>query len=116
MDRKRLRTLIVTTILLSVALAALTSCGGDLASNELRISRDDFGDDWPFTVDEGILACVGVSEVVFKAGGKTYAVNGMAVGTGKYAEVEEIWADNPSIPGTKKNIGPIIDRGLELCE
>jgi hypothetical protein len=44
----------------------------------------------------------------------TYAVNGLAEGSGKYANIDSIWADAPG--GLKKNIGPLIDRGLQLCE
>ncbi|MDQ3802462.1 MAG: YebY family protein [Acidobacteriota bacterium] len=58
----------------------------------------------------------GVGAVIFTADGRTYAVNGIARGTKKYREVEEIWLDNPSIPGAKRDIGPIIERGLKLCK
>jgi len=90
-----------------------------LGPNEVRITKDDFGDDWPFTVDEGVLAgngSGGIGEVIFTVDGVTYAVNGTARGTGKYTEIDEIWADDPELAGLKKNIGPIIDRGLELCQ
>ena len=89
-----------------------------LSPNETKISKQEFGNDWPFTVDEGILACKGsggVGEVVFTANGASYAVNGVAKGTKKYRPIEEVWAENPTVPGTKKNIGPIIERGLKLC-
>jgi hypothetical protein len=89
-----------------------------LSPNETKISKQEFGSDWPFTVDEGILACKGsrgVAEVVFTANGLSYAVNGTAKGAKKYRPVEEVWAENPSLPGTKKNLSSIIDRGLKLC-
>ena len=44
--------------------------------------------------------------MVFTTNGVSYAVNGVAKGTKKYEAIEEVWAENPSIPGTKKNIGP----------
>ena len=31
-----------------------------------------------------------------------------------FKDIEPIWADDPET-GLKKNIGPIIDRGLALC-
>ena len=89
-----------------------------LSPNEAKISRQEFGTDWPFTVDEGLLTCKGsggVGEVVFTAKGASYAVNGVAKGTKRYRPIEDVWAENPSLPGTKKNIGPIIERGLRLC-
>lgn len=89
-----------------------------LASNQLRVSKQEFGNEWPFTVDEGILACYGsggVGEVVFTANGINYAVNGIASSKGNYRPKEEVWEDNPSLPGTKKSVGTMISRGLELC-
>jgi hypothetical protein len=44
-----------------------------------------------------------------------YAVNGIARQSGECAEIDPIWVDDPDIPGAKMDIGPIIDRGLELC-
>lgn len=88
------------------------------SASGLRISKTGLGKAWPFTVDEGTLACRGsggVGEVVFAAGGVTYALNGVAKRSKKYSDVESIWATNPAIPGTKKDIGPLIERGLKLC-
>lgn len=90
-----------------------------LSPSEVKITKQEFGEKWPLTVDEGILACKGkggFGEVIFKANGKTYAVNGIAMGTKKYIPVDEIWANDPSASVLKKNIGPIIDRGLKLCQ
>lgn len=89
--------------------------GDDVGTGPIRVSREDFGDDWPLTVDEGVLACVPAFAVVFTAGGETYAVNGQAATQG-YADIDPIWADDPDGLAPKKNIGPLIDRGLELCE
>jgi len=83
---------------------------------EAQISRADFGDEWPLTVDEGELRCEPPSRVVFTdPDGKEWGVNGMAVTHG-YPEIDSIWADNPDFPDTKKSIGPLIDRGLAMCE
>jgi hypothetical protein len=96
-----------------------------VSSNEIEISREEYGAAWPFTVDRGILKGVRVGKtsdgsplahLTFTAQGKVYAVNGLARGTKKYAEIEDIWAANPEIPGTRIDIGPIIDRGLKLAE
>jgi hypothetical protein len=78
-----------------------------------RVSRQQFGDEWPFIVDEGAIQGRGWGSVTFKAGGDVYAVNGLAKGQG-FKDIEPIWADDPET-GSKKNIGPIIDRGLALC-
>lgn len=90
----------------------------------VRITRSEFGERWPFTVDEGVLAFrqTGrlkngdpVGAVTFTANGKTYGVNGIARGKASgHADIEEILADDPAVPGLKKNISPIIERGLKL--
>ena len=80
------------------------------------MSQDDLGSDWPLTVDEGVVSCEGAGEVYFTAGGTTYAVNGLALRNDDVPEVDAIWADDPDVKGLKVNIGPIIDRGLQLCE
>lgn len=84
-----------------------------------KITKQELGTAWAFTVDEGVLACDGkngVGAVTFTSGGKTYAVNGAAKQTKKYEPIDSIWADDPSIKGAKKNIGSIIERGLKLCK
>jgi hypothetical protein len=84
----------------------------------LSVSKADFGDDWPLTVEGGLLSCRGGSAIVFGSGGDAYAVNGTARGRAAdngWLDIDAIWAPNPEIPGTKKDIGPLIDLGLSLC-
>ena len=106
--------------LLLCAAAASAGCGGaasgssggspaqssaaeqQLAPNQVKVTKAELGEDWPFTVDEGVITgdgSGGVGVVTFTAGDVTYAVNGTAVGTHKYAPIDAIWADNPSVPG-----------------
>ena len=87
-----------------------------------NITESEYGEKWPLTIVEGILSCAPVGSlgiVTFTANGKTYAVNGTARSRAKkngWREIDEIWKANPSIPGTKINMGPILDRGLSLCK
>jgi hypothetical protein len=96
--------------------------------HEATITRAEYGDAWPFTVDRGVLSGkptghklsdgTELAEVTFTTGGKTYYINGIASGTHRYAELYDIWAADPSAPkgsALKKYIGPIIDRGLKLA-
>lgn len=73
------------------------------------------GSAWPLSVAKGVLRCREPGAVTFEAGGMVYAVNGIARQSGECAEIDPIWVDDPDIPGAKMDIGPIIDRGLELC-
>lgn len=73
------------------------------------------------TVDAGVLSCEshggGVHSVFFTdPEGKRYALNGIAEGHHpELPPIDQIWAPNPKVPELKINIGPLIDRGLELC-
>jgi Protein of unknown function (DUF2511) len=92
----------------------LTGCGSSGDGGGLEVSRADFGADWPLTVQSGTLNCEGAGAVTFTTNGTTYAVNGLASGMDEWPEIDSIWANAPH--GLKKDIGPLIDRGLELCD
>lgn len=79
------------------------------------VSRDLLGDAWPLTVDDGVLACRDQA-VVFTSGGTVYAINGTAKQRGDYADIAPIWADHPTIEGLKKDLSPLLERGLALCQ
>lgn len=117
---------------LLIAVSAVVLIGGTIAgmvnsgesSEPGFVSRDDFGSDWPLTVDQGTLDCTegpqvggaGLDAVTFTApGGTTYAVNGAAKTVTNYPEIDPIWASDPSGTSPKMGIGPLIDKGLELC-
>lgn len=83
------------------------------------VSREMLGDEWPLTVEDGTLRCDGpavAGAIFFQAEGRWYPVNGIARGRSEGIEIDVIWADDPDIPGAKKHIGVLIERGLELCE
>lgn len=64
---------------------------------ERVISRADFGEEWPFTVESGTLRCSGSGAVTFTTEGATYAVNGTASTVGAGIAIEPIWAFAPSL-------------------
>lgn len=82
-----------------------------------KITRQEWGASWPFTVDEVYLDCDGFS-VTVKANGTTYAVNGRAKDQGMGSDLASIWAVDTSYHDSsiKKDIGSIIDAGLKICE
>ncbi|MGV0748262.1 DUF2511 domain-containing protein [Mycolicibacter minnesotensis] len=77
---------------------------------------------WPLTVSEATLMCVrqgvggGQQSVTLAANRKMYAVNGTAKSTGQFEDIDEIWANDVAYPGLKVNIGPLLTKGLSLCE
>lgn len=85
------------------------------------IDEDQFGADWPFTQPEMHLSCLPGSAVVVMDvdTAAMYPLNGPANQQAKrhgMKPLNEIWRDNPEIPGTKVGIGPVIEHGLKLCK
>jgi hypothetical protein len=81
------------------------------------VTKADYGEKWPFTVDSGLLRCIGPrQEIIFVANGETYALNGTAKSNPKYADIRPIWRDDPSIQGVKISVQPLIFAGLDLCK
>ncbi len=79
------------------------------------VTRESMGESWPLTVDQAHVECLDGRLAVVHANGMTYALNGTAKSRG-YPAVDPIWRANPSIPGTKINIGPLIDIALKQCK
>ena len=104
----------INQILLTVPIALLAI---NVWAGSAPVTRADVKD-WPFIVEKGVLGCESKA-VSFAVNGKTYAVNGAAKVYGqryRWADVREIWADNPAIPGTKISAGALTERGLALCK
>lgn len=76
------------------------------------VTRSMLGDAWPLTVEEGVLRCEPPGAIIFETGGVDYGVNGLAA---DFADLDPIWAADPSGVSPKKNIGPLIERGQALC-
>ena len=121
MVRNPIFILLVVVALGAFAFTLLSNDGGSssnapvVTSDGLAVSRADFGADWPLTVESGVLSCIAPSSVVIEANGRMYAVNGAAKSQTGLAAIDAIWADNPSVAGLKKDIAPLVDKGLTLC-
>jgi hypothetical protein len=77
----------------------------------IEISQAEYGERWPFAIQQGRLRCEGAGAVVLTVRGKDYAVNGMAAK--RYGSIQSVRksTNDPNI-----DIGPIISRGLTLCK
>lgn len=106
----------------------------EISRSEKIIYKADYGNDWPFTVDKGVLKCSS-NQVLFIVNGKRYAINGTAQGLASslgYSAVEEIWAYDSAMrqqllaKGYSRveleeikpriSVGRIIQDGLKLCD
>ena len=88
---------------------------GGASTRRVAVSRDQFGDEWPLTVEIGEVECIDGFVAVFHQNGKAWALNGAAQTRG-YPEIDPIWRDNPSIPGAKVDIGVLTELALKQCE
>jgi len=98
-----------------LVLLAVAGCGApDYRPNTRTqpVSRETYGSDWPFTVVSGELDCPQPGAVVFRSGGKVYALNGTAASTGKYRPIEEILATGKA---GQSSTFRLADDGLRLC-
>lgn len=101
------------TFVLLAMIAASCDAGIGTRNNPEIISE------WGLTVNSGKLTCLApqthITLSVPKKG--TYAINGSARGAKDkfdWKDLPEIWKLNPN--GARKDVSPIIDRGLQLCE
>lgn len=108
---------VLAAVIAALALAA-ASCGGEESSavdNVVQLTPTDVEGAWPLTVDSIALRCEPPGAVVATANSTDYAVNGLA-DAHEFEPIEPIWRPNPDIPGTRMDIGELIDAGLDLCE
>jgi hypothetical protein len=86
------------------------------------VKKADFGADWPLTAKEGwVRAYTSPTKITFLSGGSggpasdtaEWALNGIALGF-KHPAIDPIWAQHEEIKGLKKNIGVLMEVGLNL--
>jgi hypothetical protein len=101
----------VLALLGHLLLGLLAVLSHDFPTEGIKVTRGEYGKSWPFAVSSGRLRCEGAGAVVFTAGGQDYALNGMAAD--RYASIDSVWkaGEDPDV-----DAGPIIARGLTLCE
>ena len=99
-----------------VACTALLSARDPRDTHDVSADNAEaLGYEWPLTVSEGTIWCVGAGRLVFEANGTQYALNGLAKGTGEYADIEAIWLDDPEVDGLKVGIDGLIGWGNSVC-
>ena len=89
-------------------------------ANRRKVTKEEFGDKWPLTVDEGEIECIQksprISIRLFHHGGKTYALNGIAQSLG-YPPIDPIWKNDRKLgAGVKISMHPLNEVADELCE
>jgi uncharacterized protein DUF2511 len=100
---------------LATVVGLLAACALLPGGNQRQVTRAEFGNDWPLTVESGLLACEGSDSITFETGGKTYAV--VDHGIAPFGEpIDPIWADDPTGGASmKKDLEPLMSAGFPLC-
>ena len=114
-------------ILIAAIIAmSILACGDDGRT----ISEDDYGRSaWPLTVDEAKLHCEkisdlagGIAMVWVEVNDLAYPLNGIAMDRLRdtrpglrVRDLKRIWRDNPTLPGYRIPVSPLIDDGLKMC-
>jgi hypothetical protein len=102
-------------LLLIVLLAGLAACTPNKGFKAHDISREDYGDRWPLTVDAAVLACEPGGVPTVTVDGTTYGLD-----TADEREIRpafrlvRILADESD--GRRKNATVLLQAALALCE
>ncbi len=83
------------------------------------VNRATLGDAWPLSIDGGTLHCESDRSVILRANGVSYAVNGTARGQMSargWRDIRDIAVPDPRFDGGVKELQPLVDRGLALCQ
>ena len=86
-----------------------------------KVNRAMWQGEWPLTIDGGFLQLRTGNRVVLVFKQKIYGVNDAAkaerhfvLDQPRYVPIDEVWRDDPRVPGLKISLGPLIAMGLGL--
>ena len=104
----------------SIFAAVVIACA---APEPVVVNSAEFGDGWPFHAGAATLHCGGPGAIWAEIDGQHYPLNALAPGwvAEKHPEItlsdlESAWRDDPNRPGSKADLGPVMDRALAICE
>ena len=81
----------------------------------VEITRAQFGDAWPFTVESGVAECEDRNRMpLLRVGKDKYPLTGRLVYA--LADPYEVWRDDPNNPGDKMSLEPIVQIALTQCD
>ncbi|MBD8268388.1 DUF2511 domain-containing protein [Pseudomonas fluorescens] len=106
------------TVITVCVLAAFNCAAG---TKTQTVSRVDFAEAWPFTVDSVDLTCEGPSPKALARtdDGTVYALNGSARSAAKsrgWADGRDITKPSPTMPSVKMDYSNIVQIAQELCQ
>ena len=82
---------------------------------EVEITRAQFSDQWPFTIESGIAHCIHRDRMpVFRVGDEQFALTGRR--KFGYPDIDPILMDDPINPGSKMSVLPIANFAVQTCD
>lgn len=117
--RSRYRAIRVVAAMLMLFGWVTLSCSSGSSSKTVRVTKGQFGDEWPFAVTEATIECRRGDVILLRTGQRTYGLNGAAVDAG-YDSIRysSIWLDDPGYQpgsGIKIALGPLIGWAVDFC-
>jgi hypothetical protein len=102
------------TLTTALLLLALIACG----PSGREVTRAEFGDAWPLTIERATVDCDAQGRAILKTRAPdptgTWALTGAAQQYG-YPPIDPFWRENPGIPGTRVPLTELIRLALEQC-
>lgn len=93
------------------------STGFAANASSLEVTKQDFGNNWPFTEDKATLSCFKDLLPVASINGKNYGLTGMAKSLGHIPLTPDtpIWRNNPET-GAKVSLYAVSEKARSLCK
>lgn len=89
----------------------------DQSSSSIFVAAESYGENWPFTVDYGVIRCQRGALYFSTPDDGRFPLNGLARSSaGGTKDLHDIWKDHPSPYTQKYPIGDLINQGLEVCD
>ena len=104
-------------VLLLVAVMSMTlACSPDKGFGESReVDADDYGTNWPLTVEAALLNCTPDGDLLIQIDGRTIGLEATTVEDADPALLR-VWAEKPDTSGERMDLVPLIEDASELCE
>lgn len=117
MNRSRVA---ASLLLLMAGLAMLPACSPAAQQQktfEVNPALTPDGERWPLTVDKAVIVCGTAGRLMLGVpdeSGKMYWLNGLAKQEHTYADLYQVWKDDPDVPGLKIGMW-LTDYGNDQC-
>lgn len=101
----------VAMFLAAPAVALAVAVGGSFDAGT-TVKAGEFGEAWPLTVPKGIVRCETGGEITFQTDGTTFTLT-RSPGDSAYSDISAIRTTGVDGP---MDLGPLVERGVRLCD